>query len=99
MRKVLFVIALVLASVSAIPPSGAPAQTLLIEDTRAVDLGLSVFWADGNVGADGEMDCPGESGAIWSSERVAERYYMENNYRIFLQMTKSTSRAAEAPRP
>lgn len=34
------------------PPSEAPAQTLCIEDTRAVDIGLSVFWADRNVGAD-----------------------------------------------
>ena len=34
------------------PPSPVSAQTLHIEDTRAVDLGLSVFWADRNVGAD-----------------------------------------------
>ncbi len=34
------------------PPSGASPPTLRIEDTRAVDLGLSVFWADRNVGAD-----------------------------------------------
>jgi hypothetical protein len=34
------------------PPSGVPAPTLRIEDTRAVDIGLSVFWADRKVGAD-----------------------------------------------
>ena len=33
------------------PPSGGPVPTLRIEDTRAVDIGLSVFWADRNVGA------------------------------------------------
>ena len=34
-------------------PSEEPLKpTLSIEDTRAVDLGLSVFWADRNVGAD-----------------------------------------------
>ncbi|MBQ9548160.1 MAG: hypothetical protein IJV01_03255 [Bacteroidales bacterium] len=34
------------------PPSKPSAQPILIADTRAVDLGLSVFWADRNVGAD-----------------------------------------------
>ena len=34
------------------PPSMAAAPPLHIEDTRAVDIGLSVFWADRNVGAD-----------------------------------------------
>lgn len=34
------------------PPSESPAQPILIADTRAVDLGLSVFWADRNVGAE-----------------------------------------------
>jgi len=34
------------------PPSPVSAPTLRIEDTRAVDIGLSVFWADRNVGAD-----------------------------------------------
>ena len=32
-------------------PSAPAAQPLLIADSRAVDLGLSVFWADRNVGA------------------------------------------------
>ena len=143
------------------PPSGVPAPTLRIEDTRAVDIGLSVFWADRNVGADapqaygdyvpfgfevpwgggwrtpsykemeelvlkcfwelttcdgvkgykvigpngnaiflpfggavfsdGELDRDGENGAIWSSERDSEKYYLENNYIIFLQMTQSTT--------
>lgn len=143
------------------PPSGVPAPTLRIEDTRAVDIGLSVFWADRNVGADapqaygdyvpfgfevpwgggwrtpsykemeelvlkcsweltacdgvkgykvtgpngnaiflpfggavfsdGELNRNGENGAIWSSERHSEKYYLENNYIIFLQMTQSTT--------
>lgn len=34
------------------PPSPVSAPTLRIEDTRAVYIGLSVFWADRNVGAD-----------------------------------------------
>ncbi len=34
------------------PLSPAPIPTLHIEDSRVVDLGLSVFWADRNVGAD-----------------------------------------------
>lgn len=34
------------------PPSEALAQPIIVTDTRAVDLGLSVFWADRNVGAD-----------------------------------------------
>ena len=33
-------------------PSEAPAKTIYVDDTRAVDIGLSVFWADRNVGAD-----------------------------------------------
>jgi len=33
-------------------PSEEPSPTLRIADTRAVDIGLSVFWADRNVGAD-----------------------------------------------
>ena len=35
-----------------IPSEEVPAPTLIINDTRAVDIGLSVFWADRNVGAD-----------------------------------------------
>ena len=143
------------------PPENVSAPTLRIEDTRAVDIGLSVFWADRNVGADtpqaygdyvpfgfevpwgggwrtpsyremeelvlkcsweltacdgvkgykvigpngnaiflpfggavysdGELDCDGENGAIWSSTRDPEKYYLENNYIIFLQMTQSTT--------
>lgn len=34
------------------PVPVAPSQPLRIEDTRVVDIGLSVFWADRNVGAD-----------------------------------------------
>ena len=34
------------------PPSVPSAEPLIVADTRAVDLGLSVFWADRNVGAD-----------------------------------------------
>ena len=34
------------------PPASPAAPTLRIADTRVVDLGLSVFWADRNVGAD-----------------------------------------------
>lgn len=143
------------------PPASPAAPTLRIADTRVVDLGLSVFWADRNVGADapqaygdyvpfgfevpwgggwrtpsykemeelvlkcsweltacdgvkgykvigpngnaiflpfggavysdGELDCDGENGAIWSSERDPERYFQENNYTVFLQMTQSTT--------
>ncbi|MBR6347185.1 MAG: hypothetical protein IKR69_07340, partial [Bacteroidales bacterium] len=143
------------------PPASPAAPTLHIADTRVVDLGLSVFWADRNVGADapqaygdyvpfgfevpwgggwrtpsykemeelvlkcsweltacdgvkgykvigpngnaiflpfggavfsdGELASDGESGAIWSSERHSEKYYLENNYIIFLQMTQSTT--------
>ena len=143
------------------PPSGVADRTLRVEDTRAVDIGLSVFWADRNVGADapqaygdyfpfrasvpwggewrtptaaeledlsnkcsweltalegiagykvtgpngnsiflplagavwsdGELDRDGESGSIWSSERDPEKYYRDNNYTVFLQMTQSTT--------
>ena len=143
------------------PPASPAAPTLRIADTRVVDLGLSVFWADRNVGADvpqaygdyvpfgfevpwgggwrtpsykemeelvlkcsweltacdgvkgykvtgpngnaiflpfggavcsdGELDWDGENGAIWSSTRDPEKYYLENNYIIFLQMTQSTT--------
>ena len=143
------------------PPASIAAPTLRIADTRVVDLGLSVFWADRNVGADtpqaygdyvpfgfevpwgggwrtpsyremeelvlkcsweltacdgvkgykvtgpngnaiflpfggavysdGELDRDGENGAIWSSTRDPEKYYLENNYIIFLQMTQSTT--------
>ena len=143
------------------PPSMASAPPIRIEDTRAVDLGLSVFWADRNVGADvpqaygdyvpfgfevpwgggwrtpsykemeelvlkcsweltacdgvkgykvtgpngnaiflpfggavysdGELVRDGDNGAIWTATRAPEKYYLENNYIIFLQMTQSTT--------
>ncbi len=38
------------------PPSDPSSQTIRIEDTRAVDIGLGVFWADRNVGADAPQE-------------------------------------------
>lgn len=62
------------------PSEESPAQTLLIEDTRAVDIGLSVFWADRNVGADtpqayGEyfsFGTPVPWGGTWRTPSAAE---------------------------
>ena len=145
-----------------IPSEEAPARTLIIDDTRAVDIGLSVFWADRNVGADtpeaygdyfpfgtpvpwggawrtpsaaelgellqkcsweqtacegvegykvtgpngnsiflplggsirdydGTLDRAGECGSIRSSELDPAKYYQDQGYVVYLQMTLSSS--------